>query len=266
MESIGRISMRYIAPVLALLRRQQGLLALLFVGLLLLGAYYYLFHGNQRSPVIIALAGGTANSNAPHTLAALDHHFKRGVNMLAIGFVWADGMLSCLHDANSETGVASPQKTNGQVQSTPACTIKELAEWMKKHPSAVIVARVHGDEAKGFKTLRGLPDASERVVLQVTNPKLATAASEAGLYRLIWQPAGDKIKLHKVMRVAARHKVSAVAVPKEVLPKARRGRKKLVRSKVAVYAYHIRNCGEASDVLARGASGYYTDHLAAGSC
>lgn len=156
--------------------------------------------------------GGIRHQTYTNSLEALNHNFLKGFRYFELDFSFtSDDRLICLHDWKKafrqsfgfETDKIMTLKEFEDLVEKQSrlhkCTLDSLADWMRKHPQAVIVTDVKARNIAALKMiLKGLPDAEERIIPQIYNPANFKIVRKLGFQQIIWtlyrlNPSDDEV-------------------------------------------------------------------------
>ena len=161
----------------------------------------YTINAIGLEPYRIAHAGGGINSDTyTNSYEALNHGIESGFSYFEIDFVYTkDNQLVCLHDWEksfyknygyipSERLIFKEfltlSKTVGKYTN---CTLQGLSKWMTAHPNSVLISDVKGNNISALKDIFNvIPDAAQRVIPQIYNPKNFSVVKKIGFDSVIW--------------------------------------------------------------------------------
>lgn len=149
----------------------------------------------------IAHAGGGINNDTyTNSYEALDHNKNKGFVYFELDFSFTmDDHLVCLHDWDGDFlksfGVPADKsyklsqfkeliKTNSKYTK---CTLEGLVNWMENNPDTFIVTDAKSDNLKALKMiLETIPDAKQRIIPQIYDPKNFRQVKSMGFEQIIW--------------------------------------------------------------------------------
>lgn len=149
----------------------------------------------------VAHAGGGINSDTyTNSYEALNHGVESGFTYFEIDFSYTkDNQLVCLHDWEkafyknygyipSERLIFKEflilSKTAGKYTN---CTLQGLSKWMISHPNSVLITDVKGNNISALKNIFSvIPNAAQRVIPQIYNPKNFSIVKNIGFDSVIW--------------------------------------------------------------------------------
>ncbi len=149
----------------------------------------------------IAHAGGGIESRTyTNSYEALNYNLQRGFKLFELDFSFTnDGRIVCLHDWHSDFEHSFGFKTKAAVSYDEfkklvknkskfnKCTLDGLAQWMKNHPSTIIVTDVKESNLNALATIvKTLPSANQRVIPQIYQPEHYLAVKKMGFEFIIW--------------------------------------------------------------------------------
>lgn len=220
--------------------------------------------------------GGLGKLTYTNSYQALSANIENGFKYFEIDFSFtSDERLVCLHDwkANFKRtfGFEAEQRPSleefdrlveGNTRFTN-CTLDGLAGWLRENPSAYVVTDIRGDNLKALRLIHDvIPDAENRVIPQIYNPRNFRVVSEMGFQQIIWtlyRYSGSGFDV--IQWVESWNAAVAVTMPKEraasALPKA------LAARGIPTYVHTVNKKDELVEFVDKyGVTEIYTDFLA----
>lgn len=216
--------------------------------------------------------GGTALSDSFDALNANIDSF----DVFEIDFNWTtDGELVCLHDwegaftSRFGTDVAAPVDQDTFTRLLAAspdkprnCDLNGLAGWLRANPGVRIVTDVKENPVAAHEMIVArYPDLLAQFVPQAYQPQEVTLYRSMGFDRVIWTLYQFGDDPEKVIREALAANPNAITMP-QAMADAGLLQAVIEATDFPVYVHTINDPQTASCLLARGASGIYSDDLA----
>lgn len=243
------------------------------------GIVYYMSkpvfpHPAATPPLIIAHAGGGYEGRVyTDSIAALNASYVKGYRFLEMDIIaTSDGKLVCGHDwkrISESLGLPGRNAALSYAEFTAStseqrpCTLQELADWMRAHPDAYLIADMKSRDLKYYQVLfEAIPDAAERVIAEIWHSGHYEGVKALGFKYLI----GVVFDMGAELQAMMQKDVFAVATDAPIYREntlidelaRRHGRPLLV--------FTVNACAEMKRMYEKGASGFYTDFIAPGSC
>lgn len=215
--------------------------------------------------------GGTVISDSFDALSANIGRFE----VFEIDFNWTtDGDLVCIHDwegaftSRFGTDVSAPVDHDTFVQLLAKsqdkprnCDLGGLAGWLRANPSVTIVTDVKENAVAAHQLIASHhPDLLGQFVPQAYQPEEVTLFRDMGFDRVIWTLYRFGSKPERVIREAITVAPTAITMPQEM---ADSGLLEALRTgtNLPLYVHTINDPEIAYCLMARGASGIYSDDL-----
>ncbi len=209
--------------------RMQVLVGVVLVSAMA-GMLYWFFIGFGFEVVRVAHAGGgLGKATYTNSYEALDTNYAKGARYFELDFSFtSDRQLVCLHDWEHSFkrtfGFSTEQKVSldefkALVEAKSKytkCTLDGLATWMETHPEAIIVTDVKEGNLEALKIIATtLPDADDRVIPQIYDPKNFKTVKAMGFDSIIWTLYRYRGKTEAVLEeVASFEGPVAITMPK----------------------------------------------------
>ena len=215
---------------------------------------------------------GVVKTNSYGALNANIDRFE----VFELDFEWtADGELVCIHDweISYTTRFGTPTETapdhatfQRRLAGTPDaprnCDLDGLADWMRAHPDIRIVTDVKSNPVAAHELIGARhPDLMSQFVPQAYQPQEVTLYRSMGFDRVIWTLYQFGDDPEKVIREALAANPNAITMP-QAMADAGLLQAVIEATDFPVYVHTINDPQTASCLLARGASGIYSDDLA----
>lgn len=204
-----------------------------------------------------------------YSLAALDEAYRQGVRQFVVPLNWtSDEVLVCMGKWQADGKVIFAQAklplsvadftTAATVNSQRPCTATTLAEWLVKHPDAIIVAELKAKPGKALQFLTALPGLpKERIVPLHHRLGLAKAAKKQEYLRFLWRPDLSRPTNPTVAQKAKRAGVE-VLIPRAGMVKRKNALSELRAANIPLTVSGIHNCKMYRQALNQGAAGIMT--------
>ena len=232
-------------------------------------------HARFQTFRIAHAGGGLGKATYTNSYQALTANIDKGFRYFEIDFTFtSDDRLVCLHDWKFHFKRSFGLETDHRLsfeefknlteenKKFTNCTLEGLAVWMGENPTAYIVTDVRDDNLKALKRIRDvLPDAENRVIPQVYEPRNFKTVSSMGFQQIIWTLYRYSGSGYNVIQWVEKWRTAmAVTMPKEraasALPKA------LAQRGIPTYVHTVNKREEMKRFITDfGVTEIYTDYL-----
>jgi len=149
----------------------------------------------------IAHAGGGILGNTyTNSYDALNLNIKNGFLYFEIDFSFTkDNKLVCIHDwegsfkrsfgfeTKERPSLETFEFLSRNASRFNKCTLDGLADWMKEHPSAILITDIKENNIEALQIIAtSIPDAKRRVIPQVHQPMEFDPVKKIGFESIIW--------------------------------------------------------------------------------
>lgn len=227
-----------------------------------------------RFPPVVAHGGGRLEGAAiTNSLDAMDANASR-YDLIEIDLNWTtDGELVCLHDwdqsfASRFEAPATPVDLatfRDLVARTPDqpvnCDLDTLVQWLRANPGPRIVTDIKANALKGHALIAERhPELIPRFLPQAYQPDEISRLRALGYREVIWTLYQFGNDTAAILRAARSERPAAIAMPVEL---AQSGLLSALTQELdlPLYVHTVNDRTEAACLLARGASGVYSDDL-----
>ncbi len=244
-----------------------------------LGLIYIIWSKNNNQhtfdmPLFIAHAGGGINElTYLNSLETLNHNYQLGHRFFEMDFSWtSDEELVLIHDwvksykrlfnndskiAPTESEFLSLEMNFDQTQ----LSLKQFAQWMVKHPDAVLVADIKKDNIKGLKKmLTVIKNPFKRIIPQVYHPKNYQKIQDLGFKNILFAMYNTFKPTEELLEFIQNNDLIAVSI-KPIRKDFNEIIKVIGNSAIPVYTLTVNDPEQFKRLQALGVDGTVTDFL-----